>query len=283
MESVDAVDEMRETPSDLAQVLTVARFDVLKHLRSKRLLGLLVLEAIIMGLIFIVPILLDQPTPEEPEDYISNYIDGVGILVVLAATMFAGDAIVSEFQGRTGYLLFPNPVKRWAIFAGKYVSTLGIVTMLLLIHYGAAAVLTLVMTGGSTVLWVQSMLFAMCYGAAAAAFGFLISSVLKGATGSLVLTFFALLLILPMMEGLLSLGAIKPFFLLTFASGPIVYLMRETYPTDYSVVYDLPGGDTMTVWNYYPDVGVSLAVLAAYMVVCLLLGVVLFKRREMLS
>jgi len=40
---------------------------------------------------------------------------------------------------------------------------------MVVLYYGIAAVLALVMTGESTVLWVYSMLFALVYGAAAAA------------------------------------------------------------------------------------------------------------------
>ena len=203
--------------------------------------------------------------------------------MVLGATMFAGDAIVSEFQNRTGYLLFPNPVKRSVIFAGKYLSTMLIVLLMLVIYYGVAALLTLFMTGGSTELWVYSMLFAMCYGAAAAAFGFLISSLFKGSTGSLVLTFFALLMIIPMVSALLTLGNIEPFFLLTYSAGAITALMQTPYPQNYSQNIPMGGGEQMTYWNYFPDVGVALAVLATYVVICLLLGFFLFKRREMVS
>ena len=267
MESVNVINNRERLPSDLQQVATVARYDLLKHLRSKRLLGLLVIEALILSLIFLVPILLDQTIPDDPMDYMSSYIGGVGILVVLAATMFAGDAIVSEFQSRTGYLLFPNPVKRWVIFMGKFASTLGILFLLLVVHYGAAAVLTFIMIGGSSVNWVYSMLFAMCYGTAAAALGIFLSSLMKGSTGALVLTFFALLLILPMLEGVLMISDIEPYYILTFAEDPIYYLMYDSYPDQWSVA----------------EVAPSLLVIAAYAATLVAAGILLFRRREMVS
>jgi ABC-type transport system involved in multi-copper enzyme maturation permease subunit len=39
----------------------------------------------------------------------------------------------------------------------------------------------------------------------------------------------------------------------------------------------------MDYWSYYPDIGVSLVVLAVYVAVCLGLGMFLFRRREMVS
>jgi ABC-2 type transport system permease protein len=277
------VNNRERLPSDLDQVLTVAKYDVLKHFRSKRLLGLLVLEGLVLALMFALPIALDVDTPDDAADYMSSYVGWVSMLIVLGATMFAGDAIVSEFQSRTGYLLFPNPVKREVIFLGKYLSTLSIISLMVVLYYGIAAVLTLAMTGGSTVLWVYSMLFALCYGAAAAAVGFLLSTVFKGSTGSLVLTFFTLLMILPLISQLLPIGEIKPWFMLTFCGSVISYIMIDPYPMDSLESIPLGNGEFMEYWSYYPEVGVSLAVLAVYVMVCLGLGMFLFRRREMVS
>jgi len=283
MENANVVNNRERLPSDLQQVMTVAKYDVLKHLRSKRLLGLLVLEGLLLALTFGLPIALGADAAEDPTDYISAFIGWVDILIVLGATMFAGDAIVSEFQSRTGYLLFPNPVKRSTIFVGKYLSTLGIIVLMLVVYYGIAALLTFAMTGGGTVLAAYSMLFAFVYGAAAAALGFLISSIFKGSTGSLILTFFTLLMILPLIAQLLPIGEIKPWFMLTFCGGVISTILIEPYPTDVMDSIPIGNGEFMNYWSYYPEVGLSLAVLAVYIVVCLGLGMYLFKRREMVS
>ena len=138
------VNNRERLPSDLDQVLTVAKYDVLKHFRSKRLLGLLILEGLVLALMFALPIALDLDTSDDPARYMSSYVSWVSMLIVIGATMFAGDAIVSEFQSRTGYLLFPNPVKREAIFLGKYLSTISIISLMVVLYYGIAAVLALV-------------------------------------------------------------------------------------------------------------------------------------------
>jgi len=283
MENANVINNRERLPSDLQQVLTVAKYDVLKHLRSKRLLGLLVLEGLLLGLTFAMPILLGADTTDDPSDYMSTFVGWAEILIVLGATMFAGDAIVSEFQSRTGYLLFPNPVKRSTIFVGKYLSTLGIIVLMLVVYYGIAALLTFAMTGGGTVLAVYSMLFAFAYGAAAAALGFLISSIFKGSTGSLILTFFTLLMILPLIAQLLPIGDIKPWFMLTFCGGVISTILIEPYPTDVMDSIPIGNGEFLNYWSYYPEVGLSLVVLAVYIAVCLGLGMYLFKRREMVS
>lgn len=261
------VNNRERLPSDLDQVLTVAKYDVLKHFRSKRLLGLLILEGLVLALMFVLPIALDLDTSDDPARYMSSYVSWVSMLIVIGATMFAGDAIVSEFQSRTGYLLFPNPVKREAIFLGKYLSTISIISLMVVLYYGIAAVLALVMTGESTVLWVYSMLFALVYGAAAAAVGFLLSTIFKGSTGSLVLTFFMLLMILPLVMAVVGMAGYDTVYIMSSAEYVIGGLMDDPYVAD----------------GMLPDIGGSLGVLTAYVAGCLLAGLVLFKRREMVS
>ncbi len=84
------VNNRERLPSDLNQVLTVAKYDVLKHFRSKRLLGLLVLEGLVLALMFALPIALDLDTSDDAAGYMSSYVGWVSMLIVIGATMFAG-------------------------------------------------------------------------------------------------------------------------------------------------------------------------------------------------
>jgi ABC-2 type transport system permease protein len=47
----------------------------------------------------------------------------VPILSVLSATFFSADAIVSEYESKTGCFLFPNPIRKTAIFVGKVIAS----------------------------------------------------------------------------------------------------------------------------------------------------------------
>ncbi len=77
-----------------------------------------------MVLIFVaylaVPPILGDEYPDNSLDIVNFFASLVTLLIVVIASLFAGDAIVSEYQQRTGYLLFPNPVKRAPCIAGKY-------------------------------------------------------------------------------------------------------------------------------------------------------------------
>lgn len=273
----------RPVPSDLEQVMVVARYDILKHLRSKRLIGILVIAALIIVAYMAIPPALGESYSKDPRSFASGFITLMPTMIVIIATLFAGDAIVSEFQNRTGYLLFPNPVKRSSLYFGKYLAAIGLAAFILLVYYGLVAMLTLAVTGGMTDKLLYSFGLAMLYACAAIALGFLLSSVLKGATGSLVLTFIVLILVMPMISGILSITSVNTDFLLSSAGDSVTYMMQDPYPQSYQQTIDMGTGQTMTMWFYYIQPWTAVAVMSIYAVICFVLGFVMFKRREMVA
>ncbi|MGD0817880.1 MAG: ABC transporter permease [Methanomassiliicoccales archaeon] len=268
-----------EVPSDTAQVFLVAKYDILKHIRSKRLLAI----GIILGLVLVLVTFLgtlNNPDPHNAARFVGNYAGFANTMIVIGVTLFAGDAIVSEFQNRTGYLLFPNPVKKSSLYAGKFLASVGIMSFVIVIYYLVAIVIGLAYTGNFTELAIYSMLLAILYGAAATGLAFLISSVLKTSTASLVLTFFMLFMILSLITAVGSIAGVKPDGELTFAGGTISYIMEKPYPVDN--VTSIRGAG-FTLHTYIPDVGLAVIVELVWLTVTAMLGYVAFSRREMVS
>jgi ABC-type transport system involved in multi-copper enzyme maturation permease subunit len=263
------------TPSDVEQVVTVAKYDILKYLRSRRLLGMIAIEALVLLLITALPPLLGNSYAKTADGFMNSYAMFVTTLIVIGATLFAGDAIVSEFQGRTGYLLFPNPVKRWTLLAGKFIASVGAMFAVLIIYYGVALVMGLAITGGFSTLGVESLLIAMMYSVAALAVGYLVSSFMKGSTGALILTFALFLFIFSIVTQVLSLGKVDPWFMLTFAGQTIGNIIGT------SSVGGAGNGSAFASSTFVPDIEVSLGVMVAYTVAALLLSYFIFNRREM--
>ncbi len=268
------------TPSDFDQVGVVIRYDFLKYLRSRRLLGIIAIEALVLLLITALPPLLGRPYASNADGFINNYATFVTILVVIGATLFAGDAIVSEYQSHTGFLLFPNPVKKWVLLTGKFIASTGAMFLVLVIYYGVALGLGLAITGGFSTLGVESLLLAMLYALAALAVGYLASTVMKGSTGALILTFALFLFIFNIVQEVLSLANVNPSFILTFAGGTVGYITQVPYPVTSSATFG-KGAQSITMTTFIPDIGVSIAVMVCYFVVALALSYFFFKRREM--
>ncbi len=253
MENAQAQEKKRTVatlPSDLEQVKVVAKYDVMKHLRSKRLLGMITIEILVLVLITAIPPLSGSAYPTDANVFINRYANFTALLVVICATLFAGDAIVSEFQGRTGYLLFPNPVKRWVLLAGKFIASVGATFLVLIIYYGATLIIGTAITGSFSTLGVESLLLALLYSVATLAVAYLISSVMKGSTGSLIFTFALFVFIFNIVSEILTISNVDPWFMLNFADAAILDITVSPYPVS-SAANGLKAG---TIPNYALDV-----------------------------
>jgi ABC-2 type transport system permease protein len=264
----------------MEQVKVIAKYDILKYLRSRRLLGILVIEALVLALI--TALLATSNRTFTADEVVGQYTGFVSILIILGATLFGGDAIVSEYQGRTGYLLFPNPIKKVSILAGKFISSIAAMGLMLIIYYAVAIIAGQVLGNGLSSSAFASLGLAMLYGISALAVAYLISAVMKGSTGALILTFALFLFVFNIATQLIgAVGGIKPWFMIDFAGSTLNYINSNPYPVDSVQTIDIGGGQTFTSYLFYPEVGLSIAVMVVYAVVALLLAYVFFKRREM--
>jgi ABC-2 type transport system permease protein len=270
----------------MKQVILVARYDIYKHLRSKRLLGLLIVEALLLVLILALPPLLGSDYNKNPDGFMSNFTNAntINLLIVIGATLFAGDAIVSEYQNRTGYLIFPNPVKKSVLFAGKFLASTIIVGGAVLIWYGVGMIFGVAITGSVTALAFYSLLLALLYSVACIGVGFFLSALMKGSTGALVFTFMLLFMILPIVDSTVgAIGGVKPEVSLTFAGGAVNYVMQTPYPADGNQTFSIGNGQNLTMYTWYPNVATSVVVMLGYALAFGALTLVLFKRKEMVG
>jgi len=212
------------------------------------------------------------------QDFDTRFISFASILVVICATFFAADSIVGEYQNRTGYLMFPNPLKRSTLWFGKYAASMTAGIVVVGLFYLGVAVLSILTLGGADDDFGLSFGFALEYLVAVTAIAYLISSIMKGSTGALVLTFFMFVMILPIVDSVSMFSAVKLSASLTFSAGVMSYSMYDPYPKD-SVNSDFG----ITIHQYYPDELTSFVVIVIYAVVAIALSIILFKRKELLA
>lgn len=263
--------------------LSVARFELLRQLRRRRLFVLLILAAVLLVLVIVV-VQVFNVASSDAYAYASIFGTWVTILAALAATFFGADALVGEFETRTGYLLFPQPVSRTSIFLGKLLSAFALTTMTLAAYYGVVAAATGVVKGSVPIEVGYSFLLAVLYTTAALGVAFFLSSALRGTTMASVLTFSILFLVLAIASAILSFASIRPDGNLAFAGGTITNILSGPYPDAYPPDTEVPGGGGPgggTFRVYSPGVPISIAVMATWAAVGFALAWFLFRRREM--
>ena len=157
--------------NDLFDTFLSVRFELVKHLKHRRLL-------IVAALAIIVPLLFYIKTPDTAGEFAANILSFVNLLIVISAAMFAGDAVCGEFEKKTSLLLFSTPQSRPAIFAGKYIAALMSTFLVVVLYY-----LTMTLQIGQHYGWGEiptelgkSFLTALIYSASAVSVVFLFSS-----------------------------------------------------------------------------------------------------------
>ncbi|MGZ4894350.1 MAG: ABC transporter permease [Halobacteriota archaeon] len=273
-------------PSSLRQIATVTKYELLKYLRGRRLLAIVLLTIIISAIFLIVPPAIGSAYPKDPTDFISRVLSFLGVLSILSATFFGADAIVSEYESKTGYFLFPNPIRKTAIFLGKFIASILVSVGAIGLYYVIAVVSVRIIDGSIPANTGLSFVYSLVYLLAILAIAYLFSAIMRSSVYSLVLTFFTFFLILPIVDAVGSIAKFKPWFSITFASEISRYVFQSPYPTDTAFntsTFAGPsaGPQSLSLVQYYPEIRLSLIVMAAYFIVAFLLAVFIARRREM--
>ena len=275
-------------PGDINQVGTVVKYELLKYLRSRRLFILLILIVLINSLFLVIPPATGSQYPKDPTEFTQNMLGFVNLLIIISATFFGADAIVSEFEQKTGFFLFPNPIKRHIIITGKFIGS-ALVSFGGLALYYIIIVLSVRFIDGSIAANVGlSFLYACLYLLAVVALAYLFSAIMKSSVTSLVLTFFMLFMILPIVDAVGTIAKFKPWFSITFAAGIITDILKQPYPKD--AVQTIPlvtnatratGPTSISIAQYYPIINTSIIVMVAYLLVAFILSLIIARMRQM--
>jgi len=263
------------TPSPLSQVLVVASYEIRKYIRGRRLPGILILVGLILGLFLGLPPALGASYPSTPNAFVSTFAGFTGLLVVLSGVLFAADALVSEHEKRTGYFLFPNPVRREVLVLGKIAASLIVSATVISLYYGVAALAALVVTHALTWDVGLSYVYALAYMMCVVGVAYLISAIFKSTVAATVLTFFLFTLIFSIVGAILPVAKVDPWFIPTSASGIISNVLGG------GAVRPGPGGEASV--GFVPDPATSVLVFLAYAIVGGVLAILWFRRRELSS
>jgi len=275
-------------PNIIRQIAIVARYELLKYLRGRRLLAIVLLTVIVSAIFLVVPPAIGSQYSKDPTEFVTNTLQFLSVLSILSATFFGADAIVSEFESKTGYFLFPNPIRKTTIFLGKFVASALVSVGAIALYYLIAVASVRVIDGSIPANTGLSFAYSLVYLFAILAVAYLFSAVMRSSVYSLILTFFTFFLILPIVSSVGELAKFKPWFSITFSSGIATDILKNPYPTD-TMIATTAGrgagvpepGALISGAQYYPTVTVSLIVMAAYFIVAFLLAIVLTRRREM--
>ncbi len=217
--------------SDFDKLGIVIRYEFLKHIRRARLYIILGIALLAEALVLIlVPTLMTGGYPDNVKVMAALLTVGPS-LAAIGAVFFAGDAIAGEYEGRTGFLLFTNPVKRITLWTGKYLAGLLAVTLLMIFTYIIIAISLLVIYHQVPWQMYESFGLAMYYAAAVLSTTFLFSALSRGSMGATIMTLLFVWVVCGILESVLAFTGNPYWFVLSAGGDAIasVYGGLETF------------------------------------------------------
>ena len=268
------------------QIGIITKYNFLNYFRARRYYVMLAIVALISGFFTFVVAYLQPGSIVGTGDPLNFYRSGWGgfatFVVVLSAAFFGGDAISGEFQNRTGYFLVPNPIRRSAIYVGKWLAALAASTTIIVIF-------ALIMVanglyyypGGLPSQFVESLGFAWIYLVAALALTFAFSSLFKSSAISILMSVILLLFVFNFVDVIVSsLAGYEPWYSIVYGSGIVSNVLTVPFPEHVTVIH---AGPRIDISTYNATIPEGLAILGIYFVVMALLGLWLFQRKEFTS
>jgi ABC-2 type transport system permease protein len=271
--------------NEVKKLPIVVRYELLKQVRRFRLYGLLLIGSIVTGLVMAIGALYLPNLGTLDARTLGYFIVSGGQVTffgLIAGVFFSGDAIASEFEHKTGYLIFPNPMKRTTLLIGKYLScciaaTLVITTPYLIISIGVVA-----LTGQFAGELFLSYAFCVLYTCSIVSLTFVFSSLFKGTMGASILPFVLMWFVFGIITAFMELAGVEPFMLLSYAGSIISNIFFIPFPL-HKITYHISVGGTvsMDVTTFNCDVAEGILIMVSYLVVGLILSIILTRRRQM--
>jgi ABC-2 type transport system permease protein len=263
--------------SEFEKLRVVTRYEFLKHIRRRRLY-------VILGLTFIAELAVIIGLPALMDGYPDNVMLMAVMLTIgpslaaIGAVFFAGDAIAGEFESKTGFMLFTNPVRRITLVTGKYLASCIAVALLLIFGYAIISITLLAIYGNVPLETIKSFGLALLFAGSVLSVTFFFSSVSRGAMGATVMTLLFVMVVSGIIESVL-LFADKPSWFILSAGGDSIATVYGGYELFREGI--IPQGGMLPVEIETPDIGLTALAMAAYLVVGLALSIWITKRRQL--
>jgi ABC-2 type transport system permease protein len=199
-------------------------------------------------------------------------------LTTIGAIFFAGDAIAGEFESKTGFILFTNPVGRMTLVIGKYLACYAAVILLVIFGYVIVSISLLAIYGTIPIETLSSFGLCLLYAGSVLSVTFFFSSISKGAMGATVITLVFIMVISQIVDSVLAMTGQPHWFLLS-TNGDTIATVYGGYEAVWGGLGGMGGNMPFELES--PSIGLSVISMVGYLAVGLLLSLWISKRRQL--
>jgi ABC-type transport system involved in multi-copper enzyme maturation permease subunit len=269
---------IKDLNEDLYNSYLNIKLELMKHIKRKRFLIVILLATLTPAIFYIIPEIQNTDFPNSATEFANTNLGFINWLIVISAAIFAGDAISSEFENKTGLLLFASPQRRTSILVGKYFAALIATCMGVLIYFLITALEIVQIYGLSSISldFNKSLIIALIYSISVVSVIYFFSCLFKRTITSSLIGFFLFLMILPIISGVLKGVDIEPWFLVTYSGE----LIQDVLISQNSISYG-PGRHMNSAGGFEPDFYLGLIVMVCYSIFFYLAGIMSANRKGM--
>ena len=224
-------------------------------------------------------------------DFFSSGLGFINFLSLFSTCLFFSGIICSEFDKRTGFIVFPK-INKYKFILGKYLGNLILVVSIISIYYFLIGLLGILYYGPAlNVRIFYSFGFAVLYVIMLSSFVTFFSSFLKSNTVTIIITLIILLIGFNIADSFVTLflrDAFEPLYSLAYLGNLITSILEYPFPDPRYVEFSFggvgPGGmvGDFTVGTWLtPSIEMGIVMFLVYIVVFFVLAAYLFKRRQL--
>ncbi|MDR0778925.1 MAG: ABC transporter permease [Methanomassiliicoccaceae archaeon] len=263
---------------DLRQIGVVTKYEILTHVRSRKMLVFVAVAVLLLALITLLSYVLDGGLPDNSKELLEQYISWVSLFMIIGVSLFCASTIASEFEERTALLMFPRPIKKTSFFLGKVLACYILCGAIVVLYYLVIMILSILNTGDLDANIFGSLGMAVMFMVGAGGFALLMSSIFKRGATAIIITIVVLLMVFSIVDQMLSLFGVEPVFSVTYAAKDIInYVAQNPLVTD----IDLSDyGTDFRFKDYNPTHTMAFSIMAIWAVVTTAISAFLFKRKE---
>lgn len=265
---------------DLEKLRIVTGYEFLKHLRRKRLYVVLGLTlAVELAVLIGLPALMDG-YPDSMMVMAAMLSTGASFATI-GAVFFAGDAIAGEFESKTGYILFTNPVRRITLVIGKYLACCAAVILLIILGYVIVSISLWAIYGDVPIEVAKSFGLCLLFAGSVLSLTFFFSSVSKGAMGATVMTLLFIMVVSGVIDSVLMMAG-KPHWFLLSTNGDSIATIYGGYEIFLGLAGGLPHGMGIPPGVLKaPDINLMIISMVIYMVLGFVLSILITRWRQL--
>lgn len=271
--------DFTDLPSDTAQWVMAVRRQLRFYLKTWRFVGLLLFVLVVDVAITSLNIAYHS-SGVSASDYLYSAIGAMPTFGVIVGAFIGGDALAMDFGSGTGYFMLVLPVRRIVLLLGRYAAAFLAAFALILVYFVISLFGAAWFYGLLGIPWLEvaeSLGIAALFALAVLAAAFLFSSFFRSPAVSMVVTILVLFLAFDIVDGILSVTTVEPWFSLIYA-GQAMALVFESQP--HLTITHGPGRLHLTFRTWTPYVWEGEAIILAYLLICLVISAVMYQYKE---